>query len=165
MFDLDRFRTAQDAPHGGFDTALSELRAGRKRSHWIWYVFPQLAGLGQSSSARYYGLDGADEAAAYLRDDVLGDRLVAAAAAARDHLAHAQPVRVDVLMGSGIDALKLISCMTLFEHVAKRLGAADPRPRFASMAEHAEAILTATTRQGHRRCAFTEEYLKTGRHG
>jgi len=160
MFDLDRFRTAQDAPHGGFDTALSELRAGRKQSHWIWYVFPQLAGLGQSSMARYYGLDGAEEAAAYLRDDVLGDRLLAAAAAVRDHLARARPVNLDVLMGSRIDALKIVSCITLFEHIAKQLSAVDPCPRFTSMVEHAEAILTATTRQGYRRCAFTEERLK-----
>jgi len=163
MFDLDRFRTAQDAPQGGVDTALFELRAGRKQSHWIWYVFPQLAGLGQSSTALYYGLDGAEEAAAYLRDDVLGDRLVTAAAVVRDHLARAQPLPLESLMGSRIDALKVVSCMTLFEHIAKRLDAADPRPRFASMVACAGAILTAAVRQGYRRCAFTEEHLEIGR--
>ena len=158
---LGRFRTAQDAPDGGFDTALSELRAGRKRSHWIWYVFPQLAGLGQSSRAVHYGLAGAEEAAAYLRDDVLGDRLVAAAGTVREQLSRAQPPRLDTLMGSEIDALKLVSCMTLFEHVAKRPGAADPRSRFAALGAHAEAILTAAARQGYPRCAFTEQQLKT----
>ena len=101
-FDLDRFRNAQDAPNGGFDTALAELRAGRKQSHWIWYVFPQLAGLGQSSTAVHYGLAGAEEAAAYVRDDVLGDRLVAAAAVVRGHVAGARPLRLDRLMGSEI---------------------------------------------------------------
>ena len=150
---------AQDAPHGGFDTALSELRAGRKQSHWIWYVFPQLAGLGQSSAAVYYGLDGAAEAAAYLNDGVLGDRLVATAAAVREHLTGARPPRLAALMGSEIDALKLVSSMTLFAHVARRLGAADPRPRFVALGEHAEAILAAAARQGYPRCGFTERHL------
>jgi len=160
-FDLDRFRRAQDAPHGGFDTALLELRAGHKQSHWIWYVFPQLAGLGQSSTAVYYGLDGAEEAAAYLRNDVLGDRLVMAAGAVREHVTRPRSPHLDVLMGSQIDAVKLVSCMTLFDHVAKRVGAADPQPRFAAMGAHAEAILTAAARQGYRRCGFTEQHLGT----
>jgi uncharacterized protein (DUF1810 family) len=76
MSDLARFREAQDAPHAGFTVALRELQAGRKTGHWIWYVFPQLAGLGRSSTAVYYGLAGAAEAADYLRDRVLGERLV-----------------------------------------------------------------------------------------
>src|ERR1044071_7849790 len=109
MSGLRRFRQAQDAPHDGFETALAELRAGRKRSHWIWYVFPQLAGLGQSPMAVHYGLTGADEAAAYLRDDVLGGRLASAAAVVREHLERAEPPRLDTLMGSRIDALKLVS--------------------------------------------------------
>jgi len=160
-FDLDRFRRAQDASHGGFDTALLELRAGHKQSHWIWYVFPQLAGLGQSSTAVYYGLDGPEEAAAYLRDDVLGDRLVTAAGVVREHVTRPRPPRLDVLMGSQIDAVKLVSCMTLFEHVAKRVSPADPQPRFAAMGAHAEAILTAVAQQGHPRCGFTERCLGT----
>ncbi len=77
MFDLDRFKRAQEQPVDGFDTALSELQAGRKRSHWIWYIFPQLAGLGHSSMAVRYGLLGTAEAAAYLRDPVLRERLLA----------------------------------------------------------------------------------------
>src|SRR6267142_5739646 len=86
MFNLDRFRDAQDAPHAGFTVAFRELQAGRKTSHWIWYVFPQLAGLGRSSTAVYYGLAGVEEAAAYLRDQVLGERLVTSAAAVQAHL-------------------------------------------------------------------------------
>lgn len=162
MKSLDRFRQAQDAPHAGFADALDELRAGRKSSHWIWYVFPQLAGLGRSSTAIYYGLDGADEAAAYLRDPVLGERLITSAAVVRAHLATPSPVRLDDLMGSGIDALKLVSCMTLFEHVAKALHAAERRPEFAAMAEHAEAILGSAAAQGYGRCAFTENVLRRG---
>ena len=150
---LDRFRHAQDAAHGGFSTALAELKAGHKRSHWIWYVFPQLAGLGQSPTAIHYGLTGADEAAAYLRDPVLGERLLTAAAVVRTHLSGPSPVRLDTLMGSRIDALKLVSCMTLFAVVARRAGA-------IAMAEHAEAILDAAARQGYPRCVFTESALR-----
>ena len=159
-FDLDRFRRAQDAPNGGFDTALAELRAGQKKSHWIWYVFPQLAGLGRSSTAVFFGLDGAEEAVAYVRDDALGERLVTAAAAVRGHVTGARPLRLDRLMGSEIDALKLVSSMTLFGHIARRLGAVDAPPRLAEIGENAEAILTAAARQGYPRCAFTEQHLK-----
>ena len=71
-FDLQRFVTAQ-APV--FDTALAELRAGHKRSHWMWFVFPQLRGLGQSSMARLYGVGSLGEARAYLAHPLLGPRL------------------------------------------------------------------------------------------
>lgn len=162
MSNLDRFREAQDAPDGGFAVALRELEAGRKTSHWIWYVFPQLAGLGRSSTAAYYGLAGVEEAAEYLRDRVLGDRLVEASAVVRTHLVttKARRVRLEELMGSDIDALKLASCMTLFQHVAKALYAVDPQPRFAAMADHAEKILAAAAADGYSRCAYTEEHLR-----
>ena len=162
MPDLTRFREAQDAPQAGFAVALHELERGRKSSHWIWYVFPQLAGLGRSSTAVYYGLAGAEEAADYLRDPVLGERLVAAAAVVRTHLAPARafPVRLEDLMGSEIDALKLVSCMTLFRRVARALCAVDPQPRFVAMADHAEAILAAAAAQGYGSCAYTEERLR-----
>jgi uncharacterized protein (DUF1810 family) len=159
---LDRFREAQGAPHAGFAVALRELQAGRKTSHWIWYVFPQLAGLGQSSTAAYYGLAGAEEAADYLRDQVLGDRLVTATAVVRTHLArtNARLVRLEELMGSYLDALKLVSCMTLFQHVAKALYAVDPQSRFAVMAAHAEKVLAAAAADGYGRCEYTEEHLR-----
>jgi len=159
MADLGRFRSAQDSPHDGFATALAELRTGRKRSHWIWYIFPQLAGLGQSSTAIHYGLAGVDEAIAYLRDPVLGERLVTAAGVVRAHLSASSPVRLETLMGSHIDALKLVSCMTLFAHVAKRVSASDPQS--AVLAEHADAILRAAVSQGYPHCAFTESALRT----
>ena len=162
MLDLDRFRRAQDDPHAGHAVALRELLAGAKTGHWIWFVFPQLAGLGRSSTAVYYGLAGVAEAAAYLGDRVLGDRLIAAAAAARTHLAgdRTRPLRLAGLMGSEIDAMKLVSSMTLFAHVAKALHATDPQPRLAAMAAHADAILTAAAAQGYPRCAYTEEHLR-----
>jgi uncharacterized protein (DUF1810 family) len=71
-FDLQRFVTAQEPV---FETVLAELRAGRKRTHWMWFVFPQLAGLGRSSTARFYGISSIDEARAYLAHPVLGPRL------------------------------------------------------------------------------------------
>jgi len=73
-FDLQRFVLAQDAA-GTYDSALGELRAGRKTGHWMWFVLPQLAGLGRSTTARRYALSGADEVRAYLAHPVLGPRL------------------------------------------------------------------------------------------
>jgi uncharacterized protein (DUF1810 family) len=114
-FDLERFVAAQ---RGIYDQALGELRAGRKQSHWMWFVFPQLAGLGRSETARFYGISGAAEARAYLAHPLLGRRLRECAGAL---LAHAGQ-RPEAILGS-VDALKLRSSMTLFEAVA-----ADPAP-------------------------------------
>jgi uncharacterized protein (DUF1810 family) len=114
-FDLERFVTAQQSI---YDQALAELREGRKHSHWMWFVFPQLAGLGRSETARFYGISGATEARAYLAHPLLGARLRECAAAL---LAH-EGERPEAILG-GIDALKLKSSMTLFEAVAD-----DPAP-------------------------------------
>jgi uncharacterized protein (DUF1810 family) len=111
-YDLERFRTAQDA-HGTYDDALAELRAGRKRSHWMWFVFPQVAGLGRSSTAVYFAISSLEEARAYVGDPVLGARLVEAAIAA----AEAPAGSAEELLG-GIDAVKLRSSMTLFARAA-----------------------------------------------
>ncbi len=142
--------------------ALRELQRGRKTSHWIWYVFPQLAGLGRSSYAVHYGLAGVEEAADYLRDPVLGARLVEAAAAVRAHVCDGKRARIEHVMGSDIDAIKLVSSMTLFGHVAKTVSALDPQPTFAAMAEHADAILAAAAAQGYARCTYTLERLHAG---
>ena len=71
-YNLDRFLKAQEDT---YDTALDELRAGRKRSHWIWFIFPQIAGLGMSPTSQFYAIKSLDEAAAYLRHPILGGRL------------------------------------------------------------------------------------------
>jgi uncharacterized protein (DUF1810 family) len=110
--DLARFRTAQEA-HGTFADALAELRRGRKTTHWMWFVFPQLAGLGRSSTAVYFAISSVDEARAYLADPLLGGRLMEAARA----VAEAPADSVEALLG-GIDAVKLRSSMTLFLRVA-----------------------------------------------
>ena len=107
MPDLTRFHDAQD---GVIDTALAELRAGRKTSHWMWYVFPQLKSLGRSGTARFYGIEDLAEARAYLADPVLSARLTDAA---RAMLAHAG-TRPETVLGP-VDALKLRSSATLFD--------------------------------------------------
>jgi uncharacterized protein (DUF1810 family) len=155
-FELGRFRQAQDRDPG-FSQALRELRAGAKTGHWIWYVFPQLRGLGQSAMAVRYGLDGRQEAAAYLDDPVLVERLALATAAVRAHVTSpAHPVPLDEIMGSEIDALKLVSCMTLFCQVARAENARRPRPLLGALADDADAILAAAALEGYPPCAFTE---------
>ena len=116
-FDLERFVMAQ-APV--FETVVAELRVGQKRSHWMWFVFPQLAGLGRSSTARFYGIGSLDEARAYLAHPVLGPRLdlcTRIVLASDNSPLHA-------IFGSP-DDLKFRSCMTLFSQATD-----DPGNRF-----------------------------------
>ncbi|WP_442756198.1 DUF1810 domain-containing protein [Methylocystis sp. JAN1] len=109
-FDLQRF---VDAQAGSYDHALAELRAGRKTGHWIWYVFPQLKGLGFSQASQFYGLSGLDEARAYLAHPVLGPRLRECVGAM---LATGGGNAEDVL--GFTDAMKFRSSMTLFAEAA-----------------------------------------------
>ena len=130
--ELDRFREAQDRPGSGFDAALREIQAGAKQGHWIWYVFPQLSGLGMSSVSRTYGIHGLAEAEDYLRDATLRSRLLAIATAVAAHLS--QGVSLETLMGSSTDALKLVSSLTLFAHAARELHAAEGLADYATLA-------------------------------
>jgi uncharacterized protein (DUF1810 family) len=109
-FNLERFVEAQN---GVYDTALAELRAGRKRTHWMWFIFPQIEGLGHSAMAQRYAIRSADEAAAYLAHPVLGPRLRACATAVASH----DDRGVDEIFGHP-DNLKFHSSMTLFADVA-----------------------------------------------
>ena len=111
-YDLQRFVDAQDRG-GTYDRALQELRDGRKTSHWMWFVFPQIAGLGHSPMAQRYAISSLDEARAYLAHPVLGDRLRESARALTG-LDTSDPGEI---LG-GIDALKLRSSMTLFARAA-----------------------------------------------
>lgn len=108
---LQRFVDAQAG--GTYEQALAELRAGRKSSHWMWFVLPQVVGLGRSSTAQHYALAGLDEAREYLAHPVLGPRLRTCAEALAG-LATTDPVAV---MGP-VDAVKLRSSMTLFARAA-----------------------------------------------
>jgi uncharacterized protein (DUF1810 family) len=107
-FDLDRFVAAQDAA-GSYQQAVAELQTGRKTSHWMWYVFPQVAGLGQSPTSKLYALSSVDEASDYLAHPVLGPRLRECA----EILAGLSGRTAEQIFG-GIDAMKLRSAMTLF---------------------------------------------------
>jgi uncharacterized protein (DUF1810 family) len=118
---LDRFVLAQDPV---FETAMAELAAGRKTSHWMWFVFPQARSLGRSSTAAFYGIGSLEEAQAYLRHPVLGTRLLRATQTATT----AQAASVHQLFGSP-DNLKFRSSMTLFAAVA-----ADPTVFDAALA-------------------------------
>nr|WP_090341990.1 DUF1810 domain-containing protein [Mycolicibacterium malmesburyense]CRL72192.1 calpastatin [Mycolicibacterium malmesburyense] len=109
-FDLQRFVDAQERV---YDTVLDELRAGRKRSHWIWFVFPQLRGLGRSPTAQRYGIGSLAEARAYLAHDVLGPRLRECA----DLVARSDRSSADEMFGWP-DNLKVRSSMTLFGQAA-----------------------------------------------
>lgn len=108
--DLDRFLSAQE---GVIGAALAEIRRGRKESHWMWFVFPQIAGLGRSPTAVFYAINSAAEALDYLRHPVLGPRLTDCAAA----LLGVEGRTVHDMMGDP-DDLKLRSSMTLFASVA-----------------------------------------------
>ncbi len=107
-FNLDRFVAAQAG--GVFEQALTELHAGRKQSHWMWFIFPQHRELGRSATAKYYGLSGLDEARAYAAHPLLGERL---RESCRAILPHLRQERAEDILGS-IDALKLRSSMDFF---------------------------------------------------
>ncbi len=110
-FDLHRF---VDAQASNYDAAISELRAGRKRTHWSWYVLPQIQGLGSSSMARRYAISGLAEARAYLAHPILGCRLRECVDAMNAH----SGLSTEAILGE-IDARKFHSCVTLFAEVAE----------------------------------------------
>jgi uncharacterized protein (DUF1810 family) len=109
---LERFLQAQ-AQGGSYERALAELKAGRKTGHWIWWVFPQLKGLGSSHNSTYYGLADEAEAAAYLAHPVLGMRYLECVEVVHGHLCKGG-VSLLGLMGSEVDVLKLRSSLLLF---------------------------------------------------
>ena len=106
--DLERFVTAQES-RGTYRRAVAELRRGRKSSHWMWFIFPQIAGLGRSATAQTYAISNLAEAQAYLAHPVLGPRLVECT----EILASHRGLSAEQIFG-GIDAIKLRSSMTLF---------------------------------------------------
>ena len=110
MYDVSRFT---DAQRHSYSTALAEIKRGRKMSHWMWYIFPQVSGLGFSSTAQYYSISGLEEAREYLSDAYLRDNLI--------EISHALLLLpgndAEAVLGWP-DCLKLRSCMTLFKYAA-----------------------------------------------
>lgn len=107
-YDLERFVTAQNSG-GTYDQALAELQNGSKRTHWMWFVFPQITGLGKSAASRKYAISSLDEARAYLAHPVLGPRLIECA----DTVGGLKDLTASQIFGA-VDAKKLHSSMTLF---------------------------------------------------
>ncbi len=148
---LERFHEAQASRSAGYDVALAEIRRGRKTTHWIWYIFPQLAGLSHSSIARRYAIRDLEEGRDFLRDPVLLARYREIAAAVHDQLARG--VELEMLMGSHLDALKLISSLTLFRATAETMTNQDAA--FKDLAALCQSILAAAESQGYAPCART----------
>lgn len=110
---LERFLEAQEHK---YDIALKEIRAGKKRTHWMWYIFPQLRGLGRSQMAYVYGINGLEEAKAYLEHPVLSARLIEITEALLEH----KDQDIEDILGD-IDAMKLRSSMTLFALISEEV--------------------------------------------
>jgi uncharacterized protein (DUF1810 family) len=154
---LQRYKDAQASPHAGFQAALKEIRHGAKRGHWIWYMFPQLDGLGSSALSRAFAIHGTDEAEAFLRDDELRTRLLTITEAVADQLRSG--TSLDRLMGSDIDARKVVSSLTLFGHVARKLDALEHDESLASLADVAAEVLTRAVVDGYPPCTYTLRLL------
>ncbi len=110
-YDLQRFH---DAQKDSYEQALKELRNGHKETHWMWFIFPQLKGLGRTYYSQFYGIDGRGEAIAYLKDPVLKEHLITLCETLLE-TGISDPRKIF----SDIDAIKLCSCMTLFAAVSK----------------------------------------------
>jgi len=151
--DLDRFLVAQDHVAGvdrptAFSMALAEIQAGAKRSHWIWFVFPQ-GPFGESSTSKRFAIRSPGEAVAYLRHPILGSRLLSIAGAAASRLDDGANPRV--LMNGTVDCLKLASSMTLFRAAADECDDVEMRSVCSRILEH-------LNRHGWPECSRTLEW-------
>lgn len=152
MVDIDVQRFARHHPDD-FRRALAEIEGGRKLTHWMWYVFPQLISLGRSPTAVEYGITSVQEAEAYLRHPTLGHDYATIVAAVWDQVVR-HGVGITALMGSP-DDLKLVSSLTLFGTVARRM----EDPRYATLADLCDDVLAAAAREGFAPCAVTLAFL------
>ena len=142
LSDLSRFLSAQNAGRPtNYNRALAELRSGRKRSHWIWFVLPQLEGLGRSAMAQRYGINGLDEAKAYLAEPTLRSQLEEVIAVIAAQLQNPEQ-SLERLMGGTLDATKTISCLTLFE-AAGLTSATELLNQLGRRCPKTQALLTA----------------------
>jgi uncharacterized protein (DUF1810 family) len=167
MPGLERFKQAQDRPDSGFEAALAEVGSGHKQGHWIWYVFPQLSGLGASRSSQIYGISDLAEAVEYLRDPVLRSRLLTITTAVSGRargsrlgargstVESGKAVTLETLMGSSVDVRKLVCSLTLFGNVARTLHAAEGLGELESLARVAEEVLAVAASQGYPPCPYT----------
>ena len=149
--DLERFH---DGYRDDFHQALSEINGGRKRSHWMWYIFPQIAGLGSSPTAAHYAIRNRAEAEAFLRDPLLGPGYRTLVDAVWQRVIGADST-IPELFGPPDDH-KLVSSLTLFAGIASELG-----DEFAPTVAKADEVLDRAESQGLPRCATTQRFLST----
>src|SRR5262249_28591133 len=126
-----------------------------KRGHWIWYVFPQIDGLGTSGMSAGFALKGEEEAAEFLRDAELRSRLLAITRVVAELLLTGQERSLGALMASDLDARKVVSSLTLFAHIAKKLQEVEGDSAYSAMAHAAAEVLDLAARQGYPPCAYT----------
>ena len=150
--DLLRFVEAQ---RDTFERAFGEIEAGRKQSHWMWFIFPQVSGLGVSSISQRYALASMEEAAAYLQHPVLGAGYLRIVDAVW-HQVIEEGVSIGALFGSPDDS-KLVSSLTLFAAVAR--GVDPARPDLAMFVTHADEILRAAATEGLAQCMTTLRFV------
>jgi uncharacterized protein (DUF1810 family) len=155
VLPLARFKEAQDRGDSGFESALAEMLTGRKQGHWIWYVFPQLSGLGTSSLSQRYGIDGLAEAAGYLHDPVLCSRLLMITTTVAERVKREKGVSLQTLMSSALDVQKLVSSLTLFGNIARKLHTSEGLEEHESMARIAEEVLAVAASEGYPPCQYT----------
>ena len=144
-----------EAHEDDFDRALGEIEAGRKRSHWMWYILPQVDGLGASAISRRYAIESVSEAEAFLLHPVLGEHYCRIIDAVWRQVVE-QGVTIHQLFGSP-DDVKLVSSLTLFAGVARRL--ALPPPELTTFLANADDILRVAHARGLARCTITETFL------
>jgi uncharacterized protein (DUF1810 family) len=152
MSRLERFRLAQRSQSAGYAAALAEIRSGRKVGHWIWYVLPQIRGLGSSEYSLKFGIQDRDEAVAYLRDPELRAHLLEITQAVAERLRRRSPATLRGIMGSHIDAQKTVSSLTLFGRIAHELGDVE-------IAQAAEEVLALAAAEGYPACGWTLQSL------
>ena len=134
------------------------MRTGGKTGHWIWYVFPQISGLGTSGTSQAFAIDGEEEAAAFLRDALLRSRFLTIVQAVDEQLKTGKALRA--LLGSDIDAKKVVSSLTLFGHVARKLHGTEGIDAYGSVATAADDVLSLAATQGYPACAYTLRRLR-----
>jgi len=158
---LERFIRAQDSPQSGIASALDELRGDGKRGHWIWYVFPQLRGLGKYWNSEFYGVDGVKEAVPYLAHPVLRDRLRQVTGIVAKRLGDGVSLRQ--LLGGDTDARKLVSSLTLFRGVAESTILPDrDAVELRELSRLSTEVLGRANEQGYPPCRFTIDFLSAG---
>ena len=148
--DIERFVEAQNKSYEGYQTALAELRAGGKKSHWIWYIFPQKRPdhAKVSECTKFYGISDDAEALRYLQHPVLGPRLAEITAVVHTQLFD-KKVPPATLMMWDVDVKKLRSCMSLFRHVGKHADAST-LPWLTTFLAHADAIFHLIDKPAYR---------------